>query len=158
MDIPQPRAGTFVTLRGREYRAAWQPIDGTVWIITAASYSPAAESFDEDSRLERQVANVATADCDQMVSVRTRAYWAGHLYAVAAITDDGEASLRPLGDNRSKTAVGGARIIKPADFAYKVPIVELSNYHEIHSDLLFEEWRRTVFPGTTGIRETGWGG
>jgi hypothetical protein len=144
--IPQPRLGTFVTIGGREYQANSDPVDGVVTIFATTPDNPDPRLFDKDTTTGHWVGDVRTADCETVMAVSTRASWKGELCAVMSITDDGEAVLYHLGNNRAKSADEGFRMLSPGTYARTVPVVELANYHEFQADLLFDEWRHTTFP------------
>jgi hypothetical protein len=144
--IPQPRLGTFVTIGGREYQAISDPVDGMVTIFATTPDNPDPRLFDKDAATGHWVGTVRTADCDAVMAVSTRASWNGERCAVMSITDDGEAVVYHLGDNRAKSVAHGFRMISPGTYARTVPVVELTNYHEYQADLLFDEWRDTTFP------------
>jgi hypothetical protein len=148
MKTPQPRLGTFVTINGREYQANSHPVDGKVTIFAESAENPDPQLFDKDARTGQWVATVRTADCDEVMSVTTRAYWNGELCAVMGITADGDATLYHLGNNRAKSTSDGFRLLAPGTYARTVPVIELTNYHEFHADLLFDEWRHAALTAT----------
>jgi hypothetical protein len=146
MRMPQPRLGTFVTIGGREFPANSHPSGGEVTIFSNRPENPDPALFAKDPESGNWIATVRTEDCEFVMSVTTRATWKGEICSVMSITDDGEAVLYHLGNNRAKSVEDGFRPLQPGTYARTVPVGELDGYHEFQSDLLFDEWARTTFP------------
>lgn len=142
MGTPRPRLGTYVTIAGAEYPANSLPSGGSVTIYARGTDNPAPGRFTAGTEAGQWIAQVRTADCERVVSITTRAYWKGELCQVMSISDDGDAVLYHLGNNRAKSVADGFRPLEPGTYARTVPVTELDGYHEFQSDLLFDEWAR----------------
>lgn len=138
MRTPVPRLGTYVTVGGAEYEANAVPSGDTVTIFARAAANPAPDLLGPGPETGLWVVTLPTSSCERIVSVTTRATWRGELCQVMSITD-GHAVVFHLGDNRARSVTYGFRPIVPGTYAHTVPVTELEGYHEVQTDLLFDE-------------------
>jgi hypothetical protein len=136
-----PRLGTYATIAGVEYEADSLPADGSVTVFARAASNPAPLLLGPGPSPDLWVATVPTSSCERVYSVTTRASWRGEPCQVMSVAD-GYAVIYHVGDNRARAVSFGFRPLMPGTYAQAVPVSELEDYHEVRTDLLFEEWSR----------------
>jgi hypothetical protein len=137
---------SMTTFNGRVFRSTGIRPDGTVRLFFDSVAPPEDDEFTRHPEADVWIRVVKAEECDRVVEVVTSARYGRYQCQVANISDDGTALLF--------SAKGGPdfEMIEPGSYQKTVNVNELSDYHEIHLDLLFNYWRDRTFGSGSQVR------
>lgn len=155
--VKRPRAGTFATVLGREYRAERRPNSAMVWIFDTAIENP------EPALLVGEPgcwsAHLLAADCERLAEVTAVADYRGHECQIMEMGTDGTVTLqlvsldmnqvgpelRRLDEDGAASALGFSPTA-PGRWRRQANVYEIARLRERHVDLLFAEWVAAGMP------------
>jgi hypothetical protein len=91
----------------------------------------------------RPRSGVLETEGGRVAEVSTRAEYLGSSCEVAGITLDGSVGIYYLGTDFERAEADGFRIDDRLRWAKTVHVFDLARYHEVHRDLLFDQWRES---------------
>jgi hypothetical protein len=143
-----PNNRNWAVLNGVTYGATLHSVAQTVELAFHGE-TPPDERFTFNERFDVWTLTVPMAECEQLYTASSRAFYQGHLCQVIAIGADGNALLYYLEGNRGEAERLGFEQVDPGTHARTVPVNELHGYYEERRDLLFDGWREQAFPRET---------
>ncbi|OXM74415.1 MULTISPECIES: hypothetical protein [Amycolatopsis] len=91
----------------------------------------------------RPRSGVLETEGGRVAEVSTRAEYLGYSCEVAGITMDGSVGVHYLGSDFERADADGFRPGPDGRWSKTVHIFDLARYHELHRDLLFDQWRES---------------
>ncbi|GAB3575737.1 hypothetical protein GCM10027445_38640 [Amycolatopsis endophytica] len=91
----------------------------------------------------RPRSGVLETEGGRVAEVSTRAEYLGSSCEVAGITLDGSVGIYYLGTDFERAEADGFRVDDALRWAKTVHVFDLARYHEMHRDLLFDQWRES---------------
>jgi hypothetical protein len=148
--VKYPRNEIVATLDGLEFQAEAVAPDGTVTLFQKGGEPPPDPRFSYDKEWDLWEVTLPISACGSLVEIHAFARYRGIPCQVISVDDTGQAVLYYVGHAAYEAEKFGFEQTDPGTYSNAVDIGELFDYHEIHSDLLFDHWRQTTFPKPGG--------